>query len=211
MLTFFYSIKPNLTFSFISLILLLISSLGVKSQHNIGQFNLEITKAKIGLNAGPYRGRTAETNGPFNEGFAVVGQVYFPFQWVIDYKSKLEKDTIITDEYNQRKFLIRPSVLFHVIDEGSIAFGIATQFSFLIVKDFYLEYQLGGVYLEAASANHPDLNDGFNLHHTVSISKPVSRHFSVALSIVHFSGAQLQDNQKGSNQDVIALGLKWNL
>lgn len=84
------------------------------------------------------------------------------------------------------------------------------QLSFLITKEFYLEYQLAGVYLEATKASAPDLNSGFNLHHTISISKPISRHFSLATSFIHLSGAGL-DKGVVSNQDVITLGIKWNL
>ena len=179
-------------------------------QQMAGKLGLEITKAKIGLNAGTYRGRTPETNGPFNEGVAFLGQVYFPFQLAADYRKNFSDSSAISNEYNNRVFLIRPSALFHYVDNGSIAFGGGIQFSFLIGKEFYLEYQISGVYLEATDDAGPDFNDGFNLHHLASISKPISRHLSLSIGLIHMSGAGLS-NGTTSNQDVITLGLKWNL
>jgi len=182
----------------------------LSAQNTAGKFGLEITKAKIGINGGPYRGRTPETDGLFNQGFAVIGQVYFPIQWSADYQRNFSDSNTISNEYNNRVFLIRPSALFHFVDNGSIAMGAGLQFSFLITKDFYLEYQIAGVYLEATKAASPDLNSGFNLHHTISISKPINRHFSIATSLIHISGAGI-DKGVVSNQDVITLGIKWNL
>jgi len=91
-----------------------------------------------------------------------------------------------------------------------MAFGLGLQLSFLITKQVYLEYQISGVYLEATIAGLPDLNDGFNLHHFVSLSKPLSKHFSISIGLVHMSGAGI-GNGPTSNQDVISLGLKWAL
>jgi hypothetical protein len=179
------------------------------AQNSAGKFGLEITKAKIGINSGAYRGRSPETDGPFNQGTVFIGQAYFPIQWVIDYQKNFSDSTLIKNEYNNRIFLIRPSALFHYVDNGSYAMGIGLQFSFLLTKEFYLEYQLAGVYLEATKVGAPDLYSGFNLHHTLSLSKPLSRHFTVSTSFIHLSGAGL--DKSTSNQDVIALGLKWNL
>jgi hypothetical protein len=181
----------------------------VKAQNSAGKFGLEITKAKFGINGGPFRGRTPETDGFFNQGIAYLGQAYFPIQWVADYQKNFSDSTLITNEYNNRVFLIRPSALFHYVDNGSYAMGIGFQFSFLLTQEFYIEYQLAGVYLEATKAGAPDLNSGFNLHHTLSLSKPISRHFTLCTSFIHLSGAGL--DKSSSNQDVIALGLKWNL
>ncbi|MDB4534771.1 hypothetical protein N9242_07855 [Vicingaceae bacterium] len=182
----------------------------IASQNIAGKLGLEITKAKIGLNFGQYRGRSPETDGPFNEGFTIISQAYFPIQLAADYRKNFTDSNTISNEYNNRVFLIRPSALFHIVDNGSIAMGIGFQFSFLITKEFYLEYQLAGVYLEATKSAAPDLNSGFNLHHTISISKPLCRHFSLNTSFVHMSGAGL-GNGAVSNQDVITLGIKWNL
>ena len=193
---------------YLSLILLLGVS-PIYSQNNAGKFGLEITKAKIGINAGPYRGRTPLTDGPFDQGITGFAQVYFPFQWVADYRKNFSDSATITNEYNERVFLLRPSALFHIVDNGSLAFGLGIQMSFLITKELYLEYQISGVYLEATAEGQPDLYDGFNLHHYVSISKPISRYFSLSLGAIHLSGAGLSD-QPTSNQDVITLGLKWN-
>ncbi len=193
------------------LILILILGFGsVKSQNNAGKFGLEITKAKIGVNAGPYRGRTTQTSGFFDQGVAGFMQVYLPFQVTADYQLNFSDSATITNEYNNRKFLLRPSALLHIVDNGSYAMGIGFQTSFLITKQFYLEYQIGGVYLEAPVKAAPDLKSGFNLHHFASISKPISRHFSISLGYIHMSGAGL-GNGAVSNQDVISLGLKWNL
>lgn len=180
------------------------------AQNNAGKLGLEITKIKFGLNVGPYRGRTPETDGLFNQGIALLEQVYFPFQLAVDYRKNFSDSNSISNEYNSRVFLIRPSALLHYVDNGSYAIGAGIQFSFLMVNDFYIEYQMGGVYLEATKAAAPDLNSGFNLHHFASISKPVSRHFTITLGYVHLSGAGL-GNGVVSNQDVVTLGMKYNL
>jgi len=195
---------------FILIIIIILSCISLKAQNNAGKFGLEITKAKIGLNVGPYRGRTSLTNGLFNQGITGFGQVYFPFQFAVDYRSNFSDSAMVVSEYNNRKFLLRPSALLHIVDNGSMIFGIAIQLSFLIVRDFYIEYQLAGVYIEATKAGAPDLYDGFNLHHFASISKPISRHFSLSFGYVHMSGAGLS-NGIVSNQDAITLGVKWNL
>lgn len=44
------------------------------AQNNAGKLGLEITKIKFGLNVGPYRGRTPETDGLFNQGIALLEQ-----------------------------------------------------------------------------------------------------------------------------------------
>lgn len=194
----------------ILLTIVLSFNIGVKAQPNAGKFNLEITKAKIGINIGPYRGRTPETDGPFNQGIAALGQIYFPFQWTADYRKNYNDSLTIKNEYNNRLFLIRPNAIFHYVDNKSMAFGLGLQFSFLISQQVYLEYQLSGVYLEATNAGLPDLHDGFILHHFVSLSRPISRHFSLSFGLIHMSGAGI-GNGLTSNQDVISLGLKWNL
>jgi len=180
-----------------------------RAQDNAGKFALEIMKPKIGLNAGPYRGRAQHTDGFFDQGIAGFGQVYFPFQWVIDYRSNFSDSATITNEYNNRLFLIRPSTLFHFVDNGSYAMGIGIQFSFLITNQFYLEYQGATIYLEAPKTAAPDLHSGFNLHHFVSVSKPISQHFSLTLGYTHISNAFLVSS-KGSNQDLITFGCKSN-
>jgi len=195
---------------YLLLAILLIGLIPLPAQNQAGKFGLEITKAKIGLNVGPYRGRTKLTDGPFDQGISGLAQIYFPFQFAADYRNNFSDSATVKNEYNNRKFLLRPTALFHLVDKGSIAMGIGLQLSFLIVSDFYLEYQVGVVYVEANKAGAPDLNDGFNLHHFVSMSKPISRHFSLSMGIIHLSGAGLGTGA-GANQDVITLGIKWNL
>lgn len=182
----------------------------LKAQSNAGKCRLEITKFNIGINAGPYRGRTPETDGFFDQGIAGFGQLYFPFQVAVDYSNHFSDSIAIKNEYNNRIFLIRPSALLHVVDNGSYAFGLSLQFSWLITHQFYLEYQISGIYMEAPKNAAPDLYSGFNLHHFISISKPLSRHFTLTAGIVHFSGAHLGDG-KISNQDLLSLGIKYNL
>ena len=182
----------------------------ILSQNSAGKFGLEITKAKIGLDIGSYRGRTENSNGFFNQGFSTIAQAYFPIQWAADYQKNFESENTITNEYNNRIFLIRPSALFHFNDNRSYAMGLGIQFSFLVSNSFYIEYQLAGVYLQATKAAEPDLFSGFNLHHKISISRPISRHFSVSGSFIHLSGAGI-DKKSTSNQDLIALGIRWNL
>lgn len=203
--------KNTKSILFISVVFLFIffNENNIYAQSSKGNFELEITKAKLGVNIGPYRGRTEETSGPFNQGFSGFGQIYFPFQWSVDYEKNFADSSIKKNEYNNRIFLIRPNAIFHYVDNGSMAFGLGLQFSFLITRQFYLEYQLSGVYLEATKDGLPDLNDGFNLHHFVSLSKPISKNFSLSVGIVHMSGAGI-GNGKTSNQDVITLGLKWS-
>ena len=69
---------------------------------------------------------------------------------------------------------------------------------------------LSGVYVEANKAGLPDLNDGFNLHHFISLSRPLSNHLSLSLGLIHLSSAGI-GNGKNSNQDVISLGIKLKL
>lgn len=192
------------------LFIIVFSLLPVQAQNQAGKLGLEITRFKVGLNAGPYRGRTPSTNGPFNQGIGFIGQLYFPFQLAADYRQNFSDSTIITNEYNNRIFLMRPSAILHYLDNGSMAFGGGVQFSFLLTKEFYLEYQLSGIYVEANNEGAPDLYDGFNLHHIVSISKPVSRHLSLMGGIAHLSGAGIGSG-RSSAQDMLIIGLKWNL
>jgi hypothetical protein len=191
-------------------IIMLFSLLPGYAQNQAGKFGLEITKLKIGLNVGPYRGRTPQTDGFFDQGIAFVGQAYFPFQLAADYRANFKDTTSITNEYNNRVFLLRPNAIFHFVDKGSMAFGLGLQISFLLGKSFYLEYQLSEVYVEANNAGAPDLYDGFNLHHYASVSKPISRHFSMSFGFMHMSGAGLSTG-RGANQDTLTLGVKWNL
>ena len=179
------------------------------AQGNSGKFALEIMKPKMGLNAGPYRGRTQQTDGLFNQGVAGFTQVYFPFQWVIDYRNNFSDSATIKNEYNKRLFLIRPLALFHFVDNGSYAMGIGIQFSFLITHQFYLEYQTATIYMEAPKTAAPDLRSGFNLHHFISVSKPISKRLSLSLGYTHISNAFLVST-KGSNQDIITIGGKCN-
>ena len=179
------------------------------AQNNAGKFGLEIVNPKIGLNIGGFRGRTPETNGFFNQGVSGFGQIYFPFQMAIDYRKNFTDSASETNEYNNRIFLIRSSALFHVIDNGSYAFGLAIQFSWLLFNELYIEYQLSPIYLEATKKSAPDLNSGFNLHHFVSLSKPLTNYLSLSLGIVHISNAGLS-NQKGSNHDLMSIGFKFN-
>ncbi|PJB14361.1 MAG: hypothetical protein CO118_09010 [Flavobacteriales bacterium CG_4_9_14_3_um_filter_32_8] len=192
------------------LLLLTFYYASAESQNNAGKFGLEITNPNFSVYVGPYRGRTAQTDGFFNQGIVGFGQIYFPFQLVIDYRSNFLDSAIVTNEYNKRIFLIRPSALFQVVDNGSYALGIAVQLSWLIVKEFYLEYQISLAYVEATKAAAPDLYSGFNLHHFVSLSKPISKHFTLSAGYSHLSNAYLVD-AKGSNMDAIVVGLKWNL
>jgi len=198
-----------ITYYFLIFLCCVLSTTQLKAQGNEGKLKLEIVNPNIGIYAGPYRGRTAETDGFFNQGFTGFGQVYFPFQIAVDYRNKFLDTATISNEYNNRIFLLRPSALFQVSDNGSYALGPAIQFSWLIIKDYYLEYQLAFVYLEATQAAAPNLYSGFNLHHFVSVSKPVSKHFSLSIGYVHLSGAGL-GNGTVSNQDVLALGVKCN-
>ena len=120
-------------------IVFLMNTVLCTAQSNKGKFQLEITKAKFGVNIGPYRGRTAQTSGPFDQGISGFGQIYFPFQWSIDYQHNYSDSFSIKNEYNNRLFLIRPSAVFHYVDNGSMAFGCGFQFSFLITHQIYLE------------------------------------------------------------------------
>ncbi|MGB0887121.1 MAG: hypothetical protein ACPGSL_03265 [Vicingaceae bacterium] len=174
------------------------------SQANNDSFKLELTNANFGINIGPYRGRTPQTNGPFNQGFSGFGQVYFPLK--LSYKNSKAS---IDNEYANKLILIRPSMLIHIIDNGSYAYGSGIQLSVRSFKQFYLEYQFGIVYLEARKDSSPDLHDGMNLHNFLSISKPLNQHFTASIGFIHLSKGFFDSTT--SNQDVISLGLKWNL
>jgi hypothetical protein len=194
----------KLTYRIIVLILLLFAvKPTIKAQINKEKFKLEITKINFGVNAGPYRGRNPLTDGPFNQGISGFGQVYFPFQF-----SYGNSNTKVSDEYSEKTFLIRSSIIMHLVDNGSYAYGSGMQVSIRSIKNFYLEYQLGIVYLEANNDISPDLNDGMNLHNFISISKPLNQHFTTSLGFIHMSKGWY--DSKTSNQDVITLGLKWS-
>lgn len=185
------------------------TSTTLSAQGNIGKMKLEINPARISLVVGPYRGRTSETNDFFNQGLAAKGQIYFPFQLSIDYKKNYTDSFSNLNEYNNRIFLIRPAAILHYVNNGSYAFGLGCQFSWLLFKVFYIEYQIGGIYLEATQKAAPDLSSGFNLHHYVSFSKPLSKNISAAVGVIHLSGAHLS-KAKGSNQDVITIGITYS-
>ena len=197
-------------FSF-TLTLICISCLSqtTNAQNNAGKFGLEISDAKLSLNGGPYRGRSASTNGFFNQGVAFMGQIYFPFQLTVDYRKNFSDSAKYINEYNNRIFLIRPSALLHYVDNGSYAFGLGCQFSWLISYGVYIEYQISGIYLEATKEGLPDLNSGFNLHHYVSISKSISKKISLAVGLIHFSDAHLTSGD-GANQDVLSIGFTYS-
>jgi hypothetical protein len=88
------------------------------------------------------------------------------------------------------------------------AMGIGIQFSFLLAKALSLQYQLEGIYLVAIKAVASALNSGFNLQDTISLSLPVGRHFSLAISLLNLCGEGITNMD--SNQDEIAIGLRWN-
>ncbi len=192
------------------LIFLTFGDLILCAQNSEGKARIEIVSSKLSLNVGSYRGRTLTTNRFFEQGAAGFSQLYFPFQLVIDYKSNFTDSSISNDEYNSRIFLVRPSFLFHYVNNGSYAIGGACQLSWKLISDFYFEYQLGLVYLEATIAAQPDLNSGFALHHYISLSKPISKRFSTSLGFTHISGANISDS-KSSNHDLISLGLKFSI
>ena len=183
---------------------LTITSFNLSAQSNTRRINLKLTKVKIGVNIGPYRGRTQQTDGPFNQGFSGFGQVYFPLEF-----SYGNSESKVSDEYAEKIILIRPSMIIHLIDNGSYAYGSGIQISIRSIKNFYLEYQLGIVYLEANNDISPDLNDGMNLHNFISINKPLNQHFTASIGFIHISKGAFDSTT--SNQDVITLGLKWAL
>jgi hypothetical protein len=173
------------------------------AQSSSNKLSADLTNFNIGMHIGPYRGRTPETDGPFNQGISGFGQVYFPFQ--VSYGAAKEA-TI--DEYLNKKILLRPSIIIHTIDNGGVAYGGAIQISVKTFKQFYFEYQLGVVHLEAKDGASPDLYDGMNLHHFVSLSKPLSQNFTASFGFVHLSKGGF--NSKTSNQDMITLGIKFH-
>lgn len=177
-----------------------------QAQSSTNKLAAEFTNFTFGAHIGPYRGRTPETDGPFNEGFSLVGQAYFPMQLSF---GATEDNTTKKDEYANKLLLLRPSLVLHFVDNGAIAFGGAMQLSCRTIKQFYLEYQLGVVYLDANDGASPDLHDGTNLHHLVSISKPLNKTFTASLGYIHMSKGSFKS--KTSNQDLITLGIRFHL
>ncbi len=188
--------------NFIGLLLIICFYSPSFSQNN-GKIGLEITKLNIGAASGYYSGRTDNSN----KGITASGQIYFPFRWTVDYESDFT-DSII-NEYDDRIFLIRPSFIFQTYDDIVYGFGMANQFSWLISKSFYLEYQLGVVYNEATKAAEPDIYSGFSLHHYLSMSKPLSKHFTIHFGYAHLSNAGLIKDDN-SIIDAYLVGLKFN-
>jgi hypothetical protein len=189
---------------FVSILILALTPCQAQSTSN--KLSADLTNFSIGAHVGPYRGRTADTDGPFNEGVSLVGQVYFPFQLSFG----MSNDTTSkNNEYANKIVLIRPSVILHFIDNGSIAYGSGAQISFKTFNQIYLEYQFGVVHLDAKEGASPDLYDGTNLHHFVSLSKALNHSFTASLGFIHLSKGGF--NSKTSNQDMITLGIRFHL
>lgn len=175
----------------------------ILAQDKRGKFDLEISKLNIGVSSGLYKGRTSYSNN----GLTASGQIYFPFRCALDYEGDFTKTSI--NEYDERIFLIRPSIILQSYEDIAYGFGLANQLSWLITKSFYLEYQLGVVYNEATKAAQPDIYSGFSLHHYASISKPLSKHLTIHVGYSHLSNAGII---QGDNSiiDAFLAGIRYN-
>lgn len=187
--------------------ILLIGFATTKAQNNKGKFELEIVSANIGLYGTTYSTRS-EGIQKMGKEFGFFSQVYFPFQWSVDYETNFNDSLTYNGEYNKRLFLIRPQALFSVTQQGNVFGGLSIQFSWLLFNQFYLEYTTGVVWVEAEKSATDGLSSGFNLNQTLSISQPINQHFTFSLGFNHLSGAHIFDSE--ANQDLVYLGLKYN-
>jgi hypothetical protein len=179
--------------------------LETKAQNNKGNFELEIVNSTIGLYVTSYSTRS-EGIQKMGEEFGFFGQVYFPFQWSVDYDANFNDSLNYKGVYNKRIFLIRPQALFSVTQQGNVTGGIALQLSWLLFKAFYLDYGTGIIWVEAGKLATDGLVSGLNLNQTISISKPLNNHLTLSLGFNHLSSAHIFDSK--ANQDAIFLGMK---
>ena len=186
--------------------LLLLSFRYTKAQNNKANFELEIINANIGLYGATYSTRS-EGIKKMGEEFGFFSQVYFPFQWAVDYESNFNDSLSYQGEYNDRLFLIRPQFLFSVTQQSNVTAGLSIQFSWLLFHQFYIEYASGVVWVEAKKSATDGLSSGFNLNQTLSISQPINNHFTFSLGFNHLSNAHISNSE--ANQDVLYLGLKY--
>lgn len=173
-----------------------------------GKIQLEITRFKAGIYGATYRDRATNSTG-FGEELAVSSLIYFPFQWSVDVAQNFNDTIDIKDEFNQRVFLIRPTAIVNVTEKGSFSTGGALQFSFLLGKQWYLEFLSGIVWAESPKNSNDGMDKGFNLTQGFYLSKPLHRHFTLSFGFNHVSSAHVFNTN--TNHDQLVIGVKYIL
>lgn len=178
----------------------------VVAQSNKGKMQMEINQLNIALYGSTYRDRITFENN-FGDGFGFSSIIYFPFRWSTDYANNFNDSTISKGEFNKRLFLIRPVALFNLSDQGSATTGAGFQFSFLIIKQWYIEFLIGTVWAESKKKSTDGINEGFNLSQGFYLTKPIHQHFSLSAGFNHISSAHIFNSK--TNHDQIVLGVKY--
>lgn len=190
----------------VSLILSLTVLGSINAQNNKGKIALEIINANIGVYGTTYVTRSTGVQ-KFGSEYGFMTQVYFPFQWSIDYKQNYSDSTEYVGEYNNRLFLIRLLAIFSITQQGNNFTGLSVQFSWFLFKWIYLDFATGVIWVEAKEGASDGLAPGFNLNQTLSLSKELSNHFTFSFGINHLSDAHIFNSD--ANQDSIFLGVKY--
>lgn len=177
----------------------LLDSLNKVRENDRGDFNLYIKKPEFELIAGAYRNRESGT-----QGFELINftyHIYLPFQYDLNYVNAKAKDKLLK---------VNTIFIVHHSKHGNYAIGLGERFSFLLVKNLYLSYQIGIVWCEPVKRNTNDgINDmGFCLHHEYALNYNLAKHLKVGLNVIHLSNGNLFQDVD-NNQDVIGIGAAY--
>lgn len=177
----------------------LLDSLNHVRQNDRGVFNLYIKRPEFELIAGAFRNRESST-----QGFELVNftyHVYLPFQYDLNYVNLNAKDKLLK---------LNTLFIVHHSKYGNYAIGLGERFSFLLVKNLYLSYQIGVVWCEPVKRNTNDgINDmGFNLHHEYGLNYNINKHVKIGINVIHLSNGNLFKDVD-NNQDVIGVGVAY--
>lgn len=189
------------------LILLIITFSGkLYAQNNKGKIQMEINQLNVALYGSTYRDRITFKNN-FGDNFGFSSIIYFPFRWSVDYANNFNDSTASKGEFNNRLFLIRPVAIFNLSDQGSATSGAGLQLSFLITKQWYIEFLIGTVWAESKKISTDGINEGFNLSQGFYLTKPIHQHFSLSAGFNHISSAHIFNSK--TNHDQIVFGAKY--
>lgn len=177
----------------------LLDSLNQSRQGDKGDFNLYIKKPEFEVIVGAFRNRESSTQGfePFNFTY----HVYLPFQYDLNYVNLKAKDKLLK---------LNTLFIVHHSKYGNYAIGVGERFSFLLVRNLYLSYQIGIVWCEPVKHNTNDgiNNMGFNLHHEYGLCYNLNKQLKLSLNVIHLSNGNLFQDVD-NNQDVIGFGIAY--
>jgi len=177
----------------------ILDSINHSREKELGVFNLYIKKTEIEFIVGAFRNREIASQG-FEFGNFTY-HIYLPFQYDLNYVNLNARDKLLK---------LNTTFIVHHSKYGNYAIGLGERFSFLIIKNFYLSYQIGIVWCEPVKRNTNDgINDmGFCLHHEYGLAYNIGHKFKISTNVIHISNGNLFKAVK-NNQDVIAVGLGY--